>query len=248
MDLDRYLIYNSGDYDCTICERCFKSLDNLYAHCRQTSRHSWCERCRRVFVSVDDKDKHLQDSNRHNIFSACSQPRDFENAEELQDHSVEIHHFCPDCDIYHGSARELRGHDLTQHYICLICDDRFQNANNLRMHQQKHQIRIMECYGCTQTFKSFSGMLIHLVFGNCQSGATEATINQLARKCYQSRKYTIGYDEGWGYRCPSCDKEFPKLSALYQHVEDVLLCGSSSKQGCLAKLEHFIARNLQQRM
>ncbi|KAL4788773.1 hypothetical protein BDV19DRAFT_398267 [Aspergillus venezuelensis] len=159
MDLGRYLIYNGVDYKCTICERLFTSLNNLYAHCRHTLQYSW----------------------------SCSQPRDFENAEELQDHSVEIHHFCPDCDIYHGSARELREHDLTQHYICSICDDHFQNTNNLRM-----------CYGCTQTFKSFSGILIHLEFGNCQS--------------------------------------------------DVLLYNSSSKQGCLAKLEHFIARNLQQRM
>ncbi|KAL4948875.1 hypothetical protein BDW69DRAFT_198539 [Aspergillus filifer] len=220
MVLGRYLIYNGVDYECTICERLFTSLDNLFAHCRQTSQHSWCERCRRVFISVDAKDKHLQKSNKHNICSACSQPRDFEN------------------------AGELREHKITQHHICVICNDRFENANSLRMHQQKHQIRIMECYGCTQTFKSFSGMLIHLEFGNCQSGATETKINQLARKCYQSRKYTIDYDGGWGYRCPSCDKEFPKLSALYQHVEDVLLCGSSSKQGCLDKLQHFIACNL----
>ncbi|KAF5858308.1 hypothetical protein ETB97_004588 [Aspergillus alliaceus] len=57
------------------------------------------------------------------------------------------------------------------------------------MHQQKHQPRTMECCGCYKTFKSFSGVLIHLESGGCSSNITEDEIGNFARECYQSRKY-----------------------------------------------------------
>ncbi|PTU25586.1 hypothetical protein P175DRAFT_0554817 [Aspergillus ochraceoroseus IBT 24754] len=210
-----------------------------------TSEHAWCERCRRVFISDPAKNAHLRESRRHNFCSACPQSRDFKTPEELEDHSVDAHHFCPDCNMYHNSAGELRDHDVVKHYLCVRCDGYFGNDNNLRMHQQKHQTRSMECYGCYQTFKSLSGMLIHLESGNCPSRATEEEIDNIARKCYQSRKYIISEDGGWLYRCPSCSKEFLKLSALYQHAEDTPRCSFLSKgHECLAKLEHFIARSI----
>jgi hypothetical protein len=40
--------------------------------------------------------------------------------------------------------------------------------------------------------------------------------------------------------------KFPKLSALYQHAEDVPPCSSPlDGHGYLAKLERFVARRLQ---
>ena len=90
-------------------------------------------------------------------------------------------------------------------------------------------------------------MLIHLESGNCESGATEDELDNMARECYQSRKYiNDGHEDGeWLYRCPSCEVEFSKLSALYQHAEDVPPCSYPiNGHGCLAKLERFIARSL----
>ena len=47
------------------------------------------------------------------------------------------------------------------------------------------------------------------------------------------------------YKCPSCEGKFSKLSALYQHAEDVPPCASPiNGHGCLAKLERFIVRSL----
>jgi hypothetical protein len=91
-------------------------------------------------------------------------------------------------------------------------------------------------------------MLIHLESGNCASEATEEEIDDIARECFQNKKYVGDLEDGgWIYICPSCDKEFSKLSGLYQHVEDVNLCSPISKGGgCLAKLERFIARNFEQ--
>ncbi|KAL7651653.1 hypothetical protein ACMYSQ_008991 [Aspergillus niger] len=143
------------------------------------------------------------------------------------------------------SAEGLRSHDISDHCLCDVCDKYFSNENNLRMHRQKHQAKTLECYGCYHNFKSFSGMLIHLESGACPSGVTEDTVDDLAKECYQSRRYTVETDGGWRYECPECEKEFTKLSALYQHVEDVPACSHLvNGDGCLAKLEHFMASRL----
>ncbi|PYH99183.1 hypothetical protein BO71DRAFT_446665 [Aspergillus ellipticus CBS 707.79] len=149
MGLGLYLAYNGVEYECLICERAFISADALYAHCRQTSLHEWCERCCRVFISNSSKFAHLRKSNRHH---------------------VEIHYACLDCNLCYESAIELQEHDISQHHLCVICDIYFSSENNLRMHQQRHQARTTECYGCYRSFKSFSGMLIHLEAGSCASG------------------------------------------------------------------------------
>jgi protein-arginine kinase activator protein McsA len=269
MDLGPYLACDGVNYECTICDRYFCSEFALYTHCRQTSRHQWCERCLRAFVSAQAKNTHLRKSSRHNVCSTCPQLQDFATGEELQDHLVKSHHFCPQCNVYYNSVEQLQEHDITQHHLCVKCGDYFANKNNLQMvvrqlvlkilicplltvpflqHQQKHQPRNLECYGCYQNFKSFSGMLIHLESGSCASDTTEEDINDIAHDCYQSRKY-INDDlkhGGWLYRCPSCEMKFPKLSALYQHAEDVPPCSSPlNGHGCLAKLERFVARRLQ---
>lgn len=198
----------------------------------------------------------------------CPRPQDFDTGEELQDHLVKSHHFCLDCDLYYDSVEQLQEHDVTLHYLCVKCGDCSANKNSFQMvvdqrelnspicfvltgpslqHQQKHQPRNQECYGCYQIFKSFSGMLIHLESGNCASNVTEDEIDNMARECYQSRKYINDCleDGGCVYKCPSCEGEFSKLSALYQHAEDVPTCSSPiNGHGSLAKLELFIARSL----
>ncbi|RAL06605.1 uncharacterized protein BO97DRAFT_401671 [Aspergillus homomorphus CBS 101889] len=229
MGLGPYLAHNGVDYECLICERAFISVESLYAHCRQTSQHLWCEKCCRVFVSNSSKLAHLRTSRRHHVY-----------------HLVDIHHVCLDCNLHHKSALELQDHDVSQHYLCVICDNYFDNENDLQMHQQRHQARTMECYGCYRSFKSFSGMLIHLEAGNCLSGVTEGKMDSIAHEFHRSWKYIVSEDGGWLYKCPSCEKEFSKLSALFQHVEDIPMCSFLSRgHGCLAELERFVARSLE---
>ncbi|KAL2854519.1 hypothetical protein BJY01DRAFT_205302 [Aspergillus pseudoustus] len=227
-------------YECTLCDRSFVSETALYSHCRFTTQHDWCERCNRVFVSSAARDEHFRASSRHNICPTCGRLQDFETAADLQRHLEDFHFCCSCCNLNHSSAEKLRLHDVAVHNLCIKCGDYFANANDLRMHQQTHQPRVMRCYGCNHTFKSFSGMLIHLESGACASRMTEAEINNLAHECYQSRKYINNWAEGWMYRCPSCYKEFVKLSALYQHAEDVQDCGHA----CLDKLQVWIAKSI----
>ncbi|KAL3459552.1 hypothetical protein BJX64DRAFT_264544 [Aspergillus heterothallicus] len=248
MDLGPHLAFDGVNYECTICERIFSSKTALYAHCKSTSRHSWCARCCRVFASIQARNSHLQDSNKHHICPKCPGTQDFESSLALQNHLEESHYFCPDCKLYHNSFEKLQEHDVAQHHLCITCGDYFANKNNLQMHQQKHQPRNMECYGCHRCFKTISGILIHLESENCASEVTEEEIDDLARQCYQSGKYinTGCEGEGWSYRCPNCNYTSAKLSALYQHAEDVLSCSPLlSENGCLAKLARFIDRSLQ---
>ncbi|KAH1663038.1 hypothetical protein KXX46_006053, partial [Aspergillus fumigatus] len=69
--------------------------------------------------------------------------------------------------------------------LCIKCERYFVNKNNFEMHQQKHQPRMMECCGYYKTFKSFSGVLIHLESGGCSSNITEDDLDNLARECHQ---------------------------------------------------------------
>jgi hypothetical protein len=135
MKLGAYLDYSHGQYECTLCERYFGNEAALYDHCRQTSRHAWCERCSRVFLSGSAKDAHLRESNVHHICSSCPQLLDFETDNDLEDHLVECHHYCPNCDICCDSKKQLEEHDVEKHCLCLKCGEFFQNKNNLQMVQ-----------------------------------------------------------------------------------------------------------------
>src|SRR5437773_3307536 len=88
----------------------------------------------------------------------------------------------------------------------------------------------VECYGCTRTFTTYAGMVIHLESGACESGIDISDINESAARCYQWRHYL---DEDYRddmlgcrywdpdvcpFRCPTCKTVFSKLSGLFQHI------------------------------
>lgn len=227
MELGPYLISNRIEYQCTLCERVFATKGALYAHCRNTTRHERCERCCRVFISTPSKDEHLKASRRHKFCLQCSPSRDFETLDELETHLTEYHHFCSDGNLYRQSAEKLREHDVHVHNLLSSVRGILRtrttskwykmpdqhcafDADLTLQHQQKHQPQTMGCCGCYKTFKSFSGVLIHLESGGCSSNITEDDVDDLAHECYQSRKY-INYDledGGWLYACHTVGQNF----------------------------------------
>jgi len=96
--------------------------------------------------------------------------------------------------------------------------------------------------GCNEQFKIYGGLLIHLEYGSCVSGLGHLDINKSAASVYQWKKfidkayrqeflrmeddYLSSNDQP--FKCPECDKTFPKLSSLIQHVES-----PSCEQGVL---------------
>ncbi|KAJ0419375.1 hypothetical protein BJY00DRAFT_313976 [Aspergillus carlsbadensis] len=240
MSLGPYLEYEDGYYVCTLCQRSFNSKKALYSHCRYTSHHDWCERCSRVFRTPKAKEAHLEASSSHNICRRCNDPRsDFDTYLELRRHLEQYHHYCPPCELYFRSAAGLRQHDVSQHNLCVECGKFFSSENNLRM---THAHRNLTCYGsnCSRTFKSFSGMLIHLESGSCESGATKDHVDGITRYSNHSWECMDYYDDDKPYFCPDCRTWFSKLSALYQHVEDALVCESPVLDVLEQEIEYWI--------
>lgn len=100
-----------------------------------------------------------------------------------------------------------------------------------------------ECYGCTRKFKSPSGILIHLESMTCPSEVTQNEIDKWAFKCHESHLYTNGWEDEYKYRCPKCDENFIKVSALLQHTE-TLAC-AAGYEGSLEKLRKYIEKQVQ---
>lgn len=93
-------------------------------------------------------------------------------------------------------------------------------------------------------------MLIHLESGTCASGFGETEIDDIACNFVLNAEYVDWkWEDGrrmFTYKCSSCEKtDFRKLSALYQHSEDVPSClYLTERGGRLAYLKEHIARSL----
>lgn len=95
--------------------------------------------------------------------------------------------------------------------------------NTSLQHGLTHAPKIFECYGCDGRFVSDSAMLLHLESGFCACRIEADQIERLAFECHQAGYYT-NEDFVWVYdyhpfRCPTCDDQFDRMSALLQHVE-----------------------------
>ncbi|KAJ0418426.1 hypothetical protein BJY00DRAFT_302818 [Aspergillus carlsbadensis] len=97
MDLGPYLAFNGANYECTICDRLFSSEIAVYAHCRSTSRHLWCE-------------------SKHYIYPKCPQSYYFyldyklyyNSFKNLQEHDVTQHHLCIKYGNYFANKNNLQ--------------------------------------------------------------------------------------------------------------------------------------------
>ncbi|KAJ9632914.1 hypothetical protein H2204_007482 [Knufia peltigerae] len=136
--------------------------------------------------------------------------------ESLVEHLADEHGFCWDCE---ASFRSYEQHRRKDHNRCADCSQEFATRKALLMHAQVHMERNEECYGCDKMFKSPSGILIHLESRTCRSRVTPAHIEQWAFDSWNSGSYTNHRSSHNKYRCPECDMNFPKVSALLQHVE-----------------------------
>lgn len=76
-------------------------------------------------------------------------------------------------------------------------------------------------------------MIIHLESGACRSGIDAMDLNRWTAQCYQWRYYVdpdyredllgdvdiqFEYGTSYPFSCPTCDREFTRLSGLFQHV------------------------------
>ena len=109
----------------------------------------------------------------------------------------------------------------------------------------------IKCYGCDQKFTTYHGMIIHLESGKCPSEIDMLSLNRSAALCFQWKAYLDEqyqgelrnrYDLEAEYRdavrpfyCPTCGKDFSKLSGLFQHVYSKA-CDQGLDEGAIGKL------------
>lgn len=132
MEASPYLEIDGVKHKCTLCEKSFTTLASYYDHC--SNQHEWCGRCHRVFRSAPAKISHFRVSIAHNFCSVCPPLQsDYKTYAELQDHLVELHHFCPDCDVYCKSKEDLQKHDIGEHNLCVKCGEYFTKTEQLQI-------------------------------------------------------------------------------------------------------------------
>ena len=102
-------------------------------------------------------------------------------------------------------------------------------------------------------------MIIHLEYGICTQGLDKLTLNAKAAECYEWKHFVVAefrdelleeidLDDEYSssvcpFKCPSCDKEFTKLSGLFQHA-DSRVCNASLSSGVLSKLVRWFDNTL----
>ena len=95
-----------------------------------------------VFKSEDGLHSHYKQSQDHHFCSECEE--DFDDEDELWDHSEEVHHGCRDCDecdLDFESHEALRQHYIQSqnHHFCKECDRHFKFEESRRQHMDdKH--------------------------------------------------------------------------------------------------------------
>jgi hypothetical protein len=104
-------------------------------------------------------------------------------------------------------------------------------------------------------------MFIHLEAGNCQSGIDESKLNATTARVRQRQhsivqEYRAHLLDGWDqvlfranfqekiepFRCSECDGNFPKLSALFQHVGSNA-CDADLDCGAVIRLLTWLSKN-----
>ncbi|EEU36720.1 uncharacterized protein NECHADRAFT_51843 [Fusarium vanettenii 77-13-4] len=177
-----------------------------------------CVRCDRDFRSLAAKEQHLRDSSRHNICQLCG-VRDYEDADDLDDHLEDDHHFCTGCRQIFSSNWLLQQHNVDVHNLCVTCGRYFTSPSNLNNHKIIHAEKNIECAGCNRQFATNSAMVLHLEAGTCPSEADCQVVDDLATDCRQYPSYRCD-DPKYDYECPSCETPFRYMSGLLQHIEN----------------------------
>lgn len=109
-------------FECVPCQRHFESVNCVINHCRQTTKHGWCESCQEIVVTNAEKERHLgHDEARQKRCEPCD--KDFETeSEKTQHHKDE--HYCEPCARVFQKAVSKRQHlvSLHHHYFCYLCE------------------------------------------------------------------------------------------------------------------------------
>ncbi|KAF2022484.1 hypothetical protein EK21DRAFT_83284, partial [Setomelanomma holmii] len=205
---------------------------------------TYCSRCN-LSSSKQRLQQHYDDSPSHYRCEICGYDR--ATWDELVEHYRKTEHrvVCQGCNdgdgmAWVGGSQEYLTH-LKDENVCQGCEIHFQTASNLDHHRMVHLERSIRCYGCSDKFTTYSGMILHLESGTCDSEIDIYDLNESAAMCYQWKAYLDGDEPVFPFRCPECEVGFTKLSGLFQHVYSKA-CNQDLYAGKMAKLTNWLKK------
>ncbi|KAL6151569.1 hypothetical protein ACJQWK_10270 [Exserohilum turcicum] len=218
----------------------------------------WCDRCDRTYRTFSALRQHIKDSQNHYECPGCD--FDGESWDDLLQHCRDegCRTVCQGCNHGGGSHWdrdcEEYWHHLSDFNVCQRCERHFTSPDHLHNHMLSHRVPMYECYLCTDVFKTYGGMIIHLEYGTC-SNVDRIELNMLAARCMRWRHFIdedyrnelLAYGDTQydvdPFMCPTCDATFSKLSGLFQHVESSA-CEQNLHDRVIGKLRNFLASRL----
>ena len=156
---------------------------------------------------------------------------DFENSNQLDSHFKEcleaLKDFtCQLCDTKWVSHISLEYHYVMEHkqklIACDICGNTFTSQNSIRDHVKKEHGKTFSCEICEKTFGSKTLMRVHVKNEHgktfsCDTCGEQFRFNLGLRK-HKSQAHKT---EVKNYKCDDCDKSFPLIPKLDNHLEEL---------------------------
>ncbi|KAI3322845.1 heterokaryon incompatibility protein-domain-containing protein [Xylariaceae sp. AK1471] len=111
-----------------------QSEDARRQHLRMSSSHNYCPPCRRDFSSLHAKQQHMRKSPRHHVCPDCSFVREFAMQSDLEQHRVDVHNLCTECQLIFQTPSWLARHRVLAHQVCGQCRVFFSTSEALQYH------------------------------------------------------------------------------------------------------------------
>ncbi|KAI1385410.1 uncharacterized protein F4822DRAFT_412972 [Hypoxylon trugodes] len=145
---------------------------------------------------------------------------------------------CDFCDETWPDTEALEEHEIEEHLYCADCDRSFTSRNNIRMHRNSriHRGANMECPFCRQCYTSATGLSHHLENGACPRAPSlnREVVYEIVRSKDPGgliSKNLVGWRgnapyyeataqawNGYAYECYLCHRQFGRLESLNQHL------------------------------
>ncbi|KAK3292808.1 uncharacterized protein B0H64DRAFT_201676 [Chaetomium fimeti] len=210
-----------------VCDDCIKSFSAWWSreqHCTATGHRPpkyECDTCDAYFGSEQARWQHMN--------AKCH----FSSSSDGGSSSWEKCRLCNDA-FY--TDKECNDHMVNEHLYCRDCDRTFMNHNNLRQHlnSSTHRGSTIPCPFCAATYTTATGMTHHLESGACPRAPSlnRNELYELVRardprgiiSRHSVHPETVTYTataaayNGYGYECFFCQREFGTLHGLNQHL------------------------------
>ncbi|RZC42188.1 zinc finger protein 2 -like protein [Asbolus verrucosus] len=205
----------TGDYECDLCQRKFKTT---------AIGDFKCEKCDKLFVQQNSLDRHYSIEHCEGEIYKCVECKKELKQKELLIEHMKVHPLskcikCPDC-----SREFTRKYHLDRHiaqtgcngaprksFMCKVCSKVFHRKDNLADHLRAHagqgkRKKIFTCEYCQKEFQGSALLNIHF----CGKSFIQAS---------QLRAHIFHHTGENAYTCPHCNRAFNRKLRLTTHIK-----------------------------